>query len=97
MSYQTTTVTADVGKAVQVFIDKGYEEILIQADEDEAGYWTITADRRKFWGWLATPDEMAMLQSHARELKALANMHPTMAPVFQLLRRAAFGELHDEG
>lgn len=96
MSYQTTTVTEDVGKAVQVFVDKGYEEILVQRDEDEAGYWTITADRLKFWGWLATPEEMALLQSQIGELKALADMHPTMAPVFHLLLRAAAGDPPNE-
>jgi hypothetical protein len=56
MSTQTSVKTPDqIGKEIENFIDHGQEEFLITTNSQ--GEWLITADRKKFWSWLLTPQE----------------------------------------
>lgn len=92
MSIQTGAAFEEVGAEVQRFLEYGQKEILIQEDPDESGKWIIIGDRNKFWGWLATPGEIEMLEKQAHHLKRLAKNNPDMAPAIALLIRAAEGD-----
>lgn len=95
MSIQTVTSPNEVGNEVQKYLQMGQKEILIQEDPDRPGMWVVTGDRQKFWGWLATPEEMKMLEQEIRKVKLLAECIPDVAPALELLIRAAEGHKKD--
>ncbi|MFB5758910.1 hypothetical protein [Paenibacillus medicaginis] len=89
MSMQTSATTKNVGKEVQSLVDSGYEEILAQTNGNR---WIITADKRKFWGWLVTPTEMEAIEEQVPKLERLAEKYPDVSESLRYLLRAIEGD-----
>jgi hypothetical protein len=60
-----------VGEIVQRMVDEGYaEEILVAKHEDGYG-WDVWGDKRKFWSWLLTPQEISEFRTKLERVERL--------------------------
>lgn len=92
MSLQVGASKDEIGMKVQEAIHYGYQEILVQPDEDAEGEWNITADYQKFWGWLLTPDELEEVEKELPYLKVALKNNPKAEATLKCLIRVIEGD-----